>query len=111
MVNVLLFKKKKRHLGQCGITHGSLLSQRRACFPWKHKNPDHPAKGTTGAKKRDKGREGSDRGSRKKAPRSLDSFKGGYTRERGQDIGLPVSRQVRPHRERKRYRGTGLSTL
>lgn len=43
MVNVLLFKKKKRHLGQCGITHGSLLSQ-RACFPWKHKNPDHPAK-------------------------------------------------------------------
>lgn len=73
--------------------------------------PRSPGKGTTGAKKRDKGREGSDRGSRKKAPRSLDSFKGGYTRERGQDIGLPVSRQVRPHRERKRYRGTGLSTL
>lgn len=47
MVNVLLLKKKEkkeRHLGQCGITHGSLLSQRRACFPWKHKNPDHLAK-------------------------------------------------------------------
>lgn len=114
MVNVLLFKKKKkRHLGQCGITHGSLLSQRRACFPWKHKNPDHPAKVQQEQRKetKEERREGSDRGSRKKAPRSLDSFKGGYTRERGQDIGLPVSRQVRPHRERKRYRGTGLSTL
>lgn len=70
--------------------------------------PRSPGKGTTGAKKRDKGREGSDRGSRKKAPRSLDSFKGGYTRERGQDIGLPVSRQVRPHRERKRSKAQAL---
>lgn len=64
--------------------------------------PRSPGKGTTGAKKRDKGREGSERGSRKKAPRSLDSFKGGYTRERGRDIGLLVSRQVRKRYTRHR---------
>lgn len=70
--------------------------------------PRSPGKGTTGAKKREKEERDVIEGQGKRHQGALIPSKEGTA---GREDRMLVSRQVRPHPERKRYKGTGLSTL